>query len=194
MTLRIADFGFRIDSSFVNNPQSTIRNPQSVVGFTLIEVMLVAATLGILLVWSAPRFQQTWERFRIEGTAVELTQLLRYAHERAVSQGDIIAWSWDRSARRATLQSFERQDPSQPLPECAEGQSPLSPPLQSAPVPDGVSVAVARAEQAVDCIRFFPDGTSEPATLHVIQGRRDYTITVDGPTSRISLSAGVAAR
>ncbi len=189
MILRIANCGLRIV-----NPKSQIRNPQCRVGFTLVEVVLVAAVLGILLVSSAPRFQQVWQRLRIERTAFELTHLLRYAHERAVAQGEMIAWNWDRSERRATLRSLVQQDPPQPLPECTAEQLPLSPPVESAVVPDDVSVQVARDDQAVDCVRFFPDGTSEPATLRVTQGGHDYTIAVDGPTSRVLLSARVAAR
>src|SRR3989338_7437801 len=101
--MRSSELGIR------NDFHSAFRIPHSEfprfsqAGFTLVEVILVAVVLGMLMMVSVPRFQQTAQRLQTEQTAFALTQLLRYAHERAVAQGDEIIWVWDPETRQAHL-------------------------------------------------------------------------------------------
>ncbi len=148
-------------------------------GFTLIEVVLVAIVLAILLTATVPRFQQAAQRLHTEQTAVDLMQLLRYAHELTVAQGEAIAWVWDsdtRQARLARVADVGRQWLTEPQ-------------ARSRAIDDEISI---EGTQDVDAVTFFPDGTSEPATLHVASGRNAYTLTVDAATSQVALSAGPA--
>ncbi|MBI1992245.1 MAG: hypothetical protein HYS71_03270 [Candidatus Omnitrophica bacterium] len=175
--------------------QPTTHNPQSTIGFTLIEVVLVAALLALLLAGALPRFQATAQRLRAERAAFELAQLCRYAHERAVAQGDVIVLSWDAQGRRARLGSIAGQNPREWPADCTGEPAPLSPALESAVVPDVIAVQVVRDEQEVSCVHFFPDGTSDPTTFHLLQrGSAGYTITVDEPTSQVLLFPRSAAR
>jgi len=148
-------------------------------GFTLIEVVLVAIVLAILLTATVPRFQQAAQRLHTEQTAVDLMQLLRYAHELTVAQGEAIAWVWDsdtRQARLARVADVGRQWLTEPQ-------------ARSRAIDDEISI---EGTQDVDAVTFFPDGTSEPATLHVASGRNAYILTVDAATSQVALSAGPA--
>lgn len=155
---------------------------------------MVTVVLAVLLVAAIPRFQRTFQRLRAEQTAFEFAQLLRYAHERAVSQGGMMVVLWDAQARRAVLRvAAEPVLPDEP-PACAEASTPLVPSVESAPVPSDISISIVREDQAGECVSFFPDGTSEPATLHIAQGGLDYTVTVDAATSQVRLSIGTAAR
>lgn len=150
-------------------------------GFTLLELVLVCVVLGVLLTASLPRFQQSVERLRLERTAFELTQLLRYAHERSVGQGAELLWQWDDAARRARITA--------PPPA-------MEPVAESDRVPEGVTVTLVRDQRTVDCqcIRFFPDGTTESTLVRVDAHQRDYTLRVNGATSQILLAAGAPAR
>ena len=141
------------------------------VGFTLIEIVLVAVIIAILAAASIPRFAQTAQRLRAEHAAFEMAQLLRLAHERAVSESDETLWVWDGVTRRA------RVEPSG---------------TQGSALPEGIAVQVSRQGVPVECgcIHFFPGGTSEPLT--VIVG--PYRITVDETTSQVLLHEGAAAR
>jgi type II secretion system protein H len=163
-------------------------------GFTLIEIVLVAVVLAILLAASVPRFQQTSHRLRAEQLAFEFAQLLRYVHGRAVAQGDVIVVTWDGDRRRATLGSVKGEEPAAWPTECTASPTPLSPALESTAVPTTITVSLVRHDRAVECVNFFPDGTSEATTLHLVHRGSDYTIAIDASTSRVFLSTRAAAR
>jgi type II secretion system protein H len=175
-------------------PNSAFRTPHSNRGFTLVEIILVSAILVILLLASVPRFSQTAQRLRVEQAAFELTQLLRVAHERAVFEGQDILWVWDGRARRARIEpgsseTFrEPQDSGQPFSSRVLAES--------SPCPEGMSVSLTRTREPLDCncVRFFPEGTSEPTTLTMSFRERVYTVTVDEATSQALLSTGLAPR
>lgn len=137
------------------------------------------------MVAAIPRFQQTAQRLRAEQTASEFAQMLRYAHERAVTEGGAVAWVWDEDTRRASL-DLTGDD--------GETGAPEGRVVRSAPLAAGLSVRVTRGDELIDRVSFFPDGTSEPATLSILRRDRVYTVTVDGATSQVLLSTGPVAR
>ena len=162
-------------------------------GFTLVEIVLVAAVLVVLLVATLPRFQETSQRLHVERTAFEVAQLLRYAHGRAVSQGDVIVVTWDGDRRRASLGSLDGAEAATWPTDCSRQPLALSPPLQSVAVPETVTVNLVREDQAITCVNFFPDGTSDSTTLHLSHRALDYIVTVHGPTSYVVLATRPAA-
>ena|SRR3989338_8355195 len=162
----------------MGNRKSKIQN-RKFVGFTLVEVILVAVVLGLLLTAAVPRFQQTAQRLQTEQTAFALTQLLRYAHERAVAQGDAMVWVWDAEARQAYLESVQGDNPPQRIKENV---------ARSRPIRGNITVSLVREGSEVDTVTFSPDGTSEPATLQVSQPPFSYTVTVDASTSQPHLA------
>ena len=136
--------------------------------------------LALLLTVSVPKFQQTALRLQTEQTAFELTQLLRYAHERAVVQGRPMVWVWDAPSRRARVASVGEDGQRQWLTEHVS---------RSRPVRGDIEVTLARDNAQVDAVTFSPDGTSEAATLRVDRAPFHYTVTVDATTSEPSLTA-----
>ena len=130
----------------------------------MIELVLVALIIAVLAAASIPRLSGTALRLRAEQAAFEMAQLLRLAHEQAVSEGRDATWTWDDTVRRV------RVDPSGTL---------------GSPLPGAMSVQVSRSGELVECgcVRFFPAGTSEAAAITV----GPYTITVDAQTSRVLL-------
>jgi len=161
-------------------------------GFTLIEVVLVSIVLVILLAASLPAFLSTSQRLRAEHAAFEFAQLLRYAHARAVSDDAVAVWTWDGQLRRAQVRVVPQTD-GQPA-ECSAINPAAAPVAQSAPLPEELAVRIQLNDQPAACAGFFPDGTGDPVTVHLIQGARDYAITVHGATSQVVLAAGAAAR
>ena len=160
-------------------------------GFTLIELSLVVVTLGILLLAATPRLQQTAQRLRAEQAATELTQLMRFAHEQAVSSGQETVWMWDAASHRARVESVSEEDGDQFRDAPSQGLI-----TQSAPVPGGISIDVKRTEEPRDCwcVHFFPEGTSEQVTLTVRLSEQTFTATVDEATSQVLLFSGTAPR
>ena len=162
----------------MGNRKSKIEN-RKFVGFTLVEVILVAVVLGLLLTAAVPKFQQTAQRLQTEQAAFSLAQLLRYAHERAVIQGRAAVWVWNVEERRARVAQLEDDGQRQWLTEHVS---------RSRPVREDIAVALVRDGAEVDAVTFFPDGTSEPATLQVAHHPFSYTVTIDAATSQPALS------
>jgi type IV fimbrial biogenesis protein FimT len=59
-------------------------------GFTLIEIMVVIAILGILLAIALPNFTSTIRRFRTDGIRDDITASLRFARSEAIRTGSPI--------------------------------------------------------------------------------------------------------
>ena len=169
-----------------------------VLGFTLIELVLVASVIAILLAASIPQFVQTAQRLRIEQQAFALTQQLRYAHELAVSEANEIIWMWDPTARQAQLLQVLTGADRRVSIQKASGRAATSPTLdESASLgsPNERNLLGCPADAGgADCVHFFPDGTSESVTLPLHAPARAYTIQVDGATSQVVLKTGFPAR
>ena len=155
-------------------------------GFTLVELVVVAVVIAILLSGAIPRLQQVAQRMRAEQAAFELAHLLRVAHEQAISGGEEIVWVWDNDTVRARLESAGSGGDAPP---------PLPLGFTSGPLPGQLTVEVLRDGEPVDCrcVRFFPGGTSEPATLTVGLRQQMFTLNVDAATGYVRLSAGAVA-
>ena len=172
---------------------SAFRPPRGHPGFTLIEVVLIAAIISILLAASLPRFQRTAQRLRLEQSAFALAQALRFAHELSVTDGAEVVWAW-RGGEQAD-RIWERGEADEPWRDRS--------PSARATLTGGVSLAVDPAEFPLGCpeplassacIHFFPDGTSEPTTVTLRLDAHTYRVTVDGTTSDALLFAGPAPR
>ena len=149
------------------------------VGFTLVELALVVMILGLLLTLSIPRLHATAQRLRVEQAAFELAQLLRLAHEYAVADGREMVWVWEPSARRAHVES--------------SGEAPTSARevvLTGATIPDPIAVRLDRRDGRgeCDCVRFFPEGTSESASVSIGMDSSLYIATVDEATGQVLLA------
>ena len=152
-------------------------------GFTLIELVLVAVVIAILLTAAVPRLQQSARRMRAEQAAFELAHLLRAAHEQAITGSVETVWIWDSEFLRARV-------------ERSSGSAGSGSAFKSSTLPQGLTVSLVRDGAAVECqcVRFFPEGTSEPTTLTVRLNEDVFTATVDETTSQVRVSAGPVAR
>lgn len=172
---------FFLPSSFIPLPS----------GFTLIELALVSAAIGILLVATVPRFQQKTQQLRAEQGAFALAQSLRYARERAIVEGKDVRWTWDEVHHGMTLEALDG----------AEAAVLTLPAGARATLPEGAMVTVTREEAPIECrcLLFAPDGTSgegsgPPTDIHLTVQRFAYDIAIDAPTGRVTLTQGPAPR
>ena len=157
-------------------------------GFTLIELVLVMVVLALLLTATLPRFLGVSERLQAEQAAFEFAQLLRYARERAITQGRQTTWVWDDQTRRAHLEAAGDAD----LPAAIEEGG-----ARSRPLMPGATLDLATSSGGAvdcDCVHFFPNGTGDPVTLTVEIPQAAYAIDVDGATGQVLVSARTAAR
>ncbi len=159
-------------------------------GFTLIELVFVMVIVSILLASTAPRFHHTQNRLQTEQFAFQLAQLLRYAHERAVTEMQEVVWVWDEKERRLQLEVVRADQTSgQLVSETLEDRFTIQEPL-----PDDLEILPTRHDVPVDRIRFFPDGTSERTSIKIQRDHAEYVVNVDPATSDAKVSARTAAR
>lgn len=162
-------------------------------GFTLIELMLVLVVVAILATATVPRLQESMRRLRAEQVTAELMNLMRAAREQAIAAQAETQWSWDAANRRAVVDLAAAEEDDE-----AAGESPPSVNrLTGARAPEGVTVTVSRQGDPVECacLRFFPDGTSEPGQLSIHLFEHTLTARLDETTGQAALlSPGSAAR
>ncbi len=154
-------------------------------GFTLIELSLVAVALVILLAAAMPRLSEAAGRLRLEQAAFGMARVLRAGHELAVTQDRVMSYAWEAQTRRARLAYVEDDGRLTWL---------TGPAGQGEPVPAAVTVSLeVRDADDQDRLLFFPDGTSQEATLRLADARHAYTITVDAATGQPRLAAADAS-
>lgn len=141
----------------------------------------MAVALALLLAGAVPHFAAAAGRLRMEQAAFGMARTLRSAHELAVTQERVVTWAWDEATRRARL-AQAGEDGRVSWLTGAIGQTDV--------VPSALTVAVDFEEsEEPGQLLFFPDGTSQPGTLHLSDARGGYTITVDATTGQPRLAA-----
>jgi len=63
------------------------KNVHKINGFTLIEVVLVIAILGLLSVVAIPNFKNTLAKYKLETAAKELAQNIRVTQQKSITKG-----------------------------------------------------------------------------------------------------------
>ena len=90
-------------------------------GFTLIEILLVVAILGVIAGLSLPDFQKTYERIELSQAANNIAYLMRYAQSRSIIQRRNLQFICDSDGKRYWL----TQEARLPIEEKGGGQARL---------------------------------------------------------------------
>jgi general secretion pathway protein H len=139
-------------------------------GFTLLEVVVVLAVLGLGLVLLAARGPPRSAALEIRAAAGELAQALRLARPRAIAGNQPVGFTLDVARRSWGVDgSAER----------------VLPPAFA------LSIRAAATEtlgDRVGAIRFAPDGSSTGGWIGISDGRRQVQIGVDWLSGRVTLA------
>jgi len=139
-----------------------MRKPE---GFTLIELMVVVALLGIFAAIAVPSFTQFIANNRTQSLNNELLALLQYARSTAVEERVTI-----KACQESGGWTVKRKD-------CTSS----SEAVRRMEIPNGASITSAQNE-----IAFRYNGTATEATLHTCRGDdfvNGFTVTVKGAGS-----------
>ena len=177
-------------------------------GFTLIEIMLVAAAIVILMAATMPNLKGVTERLRLETAASHLAQQLRFAQQQAIVRDEDVVWTWDveRQQSQLYLITEERNESIiAPLNEQRlQGRlfAELPTEIELTRDQDGLSCTDGRLTEGCGrcvCVHFHPDGTlqdgsSKPIRMILTHDKSSYTIRVDPPTGHVALLHGAVAQ
>jgi len=146
------------------------RNGRHAAGFTLLE-LLVALAIVALLITVTPALLERLPGMRLRAADQALADTLRRLREQALRDGDATEIDIDPVTRRYVL--------------------------TSSPTPHVLPAVVERLEvttigqmrpDAVERLRFFPDGSATGAVIRLWHGRQSAAVAIDWLTGRISTS------
>lgn len=139
-------------------------------GFTLIELIVVLAIMGLVVALASPRLHRALPKAELAASAGELAAALRHTRARAIAQGRPAALVVDIGAARYG-------------PAGAPGH----------PLPKGVEVEIETAADAIDpvarraAMTFYADGTAAGGRIVLRRGSRAYHLDIDWLTGRIAV-------
>lgn len=153
-------------------PDFCLRQPGSrrAAGFTLIEMIVVLAILGLALALFAA-YRPPWSAaLSLKGTAAELAEELRLARAEAIARDRPVALVLDLAHRRYRV----GDKPARPLP-----------PHLSIRL---LTIADERRGPEDGAIRFNPDGSSTGGRIALSGGARTIAVGVDWLTGRVTVA------
>lgn len=132
-----------------------------------------------------PRFASTAERLRVERSASEVAQALRYAHARSVTENKGMLWRWNAEQRKGSLYAVTVDGTETELTDRFSASQPIT---------AVASVEMTGPDGPIDEVHFYPDGTAEAASFTLTHGKRIYSVQVDAATSQVLYTTRSAPR
>ncbi len=138
-------------------------------GFTLIEIIVVIALIGIVATVAALSFSRSLSGARIEAASRDLVAALRYTRGQAIVKGE----------QKVLMLDLEHNTWQAP------GKGSID-------LPKDMELRLTTAQQELvdenkGGIRFFPDGSSTGGNIAVVLGEREWKINVGWLTGEITL-------
>ncbi len=148
-------------------------------GFTLIELVIVAAIILVLAAVSTPLFRAAYSNLEIKDSAYSIEKMMRYAETSAVMEERAYKIAFDFEKRAYWLLAQDPKDPKEVF-EKAEGRF-----GEKFFLPKGLSLAGDKDE-----VIFLPNGRSTKATVSVIDKvkKKGFDIKNSGRPGRIEIS------
>jgi type II secretion system protein H len=167
-------------------------------GFTLIEIMIVVAIMGIVLTMGVPMVYKAWHKAPMNKAVSDIVEVCSHARALAILQGKPVDVVFHPKENRLEVGSPLASAPEQPA--VARGQPPVPVVQQvSAPAPTGAGLSAHLSEKVlielmdinklphefrdddVAHVRFFPNGTCDELTLILVSDqneRREITLEI----------------
>ncbi len=152
-------------------PLAAERHRRASAGFTLIELIVVLAIMGLVVALASPRLHRALPGAELAAGAEELAAALRRTRARAIAGGHRAALLIDIEAARYALAG----GPGRRLPK-------------------GIEVEIRTAADALDPIArraamtFYADGTAAGGRIVLRRGTRAYRLDIDWLTGRITVA------
>lgn len=127
--------------------------------FTLIELFLVLAIIGIIVGVSLPKFRNNFNYLQLSNFSSDLQAFINYLHQRAIVEGDLIYLTMDSQGHEYWAQVKDNDQR-----------------LRTYRIPDNVTMEISRKE-----IFFYPNGDIDKATISLTNtNRQNIKLTTEG--------------
>ncbi len=146
-------------------------------GFTLLELIFVAAILIFITVLAVPRFRGSFNFLVARNFAFDVASFARYAQAMAITDATVNRLTLDTEKKVLKIESYAGMEyAGEELVEIWRlEKSKLMPDLVSVDLKDGK-----------DRIKFYPDGTADEAVINITaSGGKSYTISIEGVTGYV---------
>ena len=148
-------------------------------GFTMIEVLVTIALMGIIMAFSVSGWGRYARAHEQSGTAQELRSALRSVQQRAVTEGVSMCVSFNTTSYTVWRAACGSPNAKVQGPVQVNGRARLATPV----------FTPLTAAQAANTVVFTPRGTASQGDVHVTRpgSTKDYKVAVEGFTGRVSL-------
>ena len=161
--------------------------------FTLIELMIVVAIIGLVAAMSVPSILQTFRKDGMRKALDEVQQVLIGARSRAIYSNRTTEVIFHPAEKRMEIADAPADDSVMPLAGATANNSGAPPPPPNAQsslvLPDNVDIAMLDINlldygaSDVARVRFFPNGTCDELTLVLHSGDAWQKITLEFSTA-----------
>jgi general secretion pathway protein H len=133
-------------------------------GFTLLELLVVLAVMTLLIGAVPIVMTGGLSGLELQVAARDVADTLRHARGRAIALNDEVVFALDRESGRYAV------TPGQRAGALAEGTE-----------------AVVKPNNALDTVRFFPDGGSTGGRITISRDQQSYDVRIDWLTGQVTV-------
>src|SRR3989304_837113 len=153
-------------------------------GYTLIELSLIILLIGVILVFVLPKLDNIGDT-KLRTTARQLAGKIQSLYDESVLKKKPYQIIFDISNRTYTFSQI-RDEETSILSDSGQETS-LSDKVY---IKDIVMETEGKITEGKVAIRFYPDGYVEKKTIHLSDGKKDYTLATAPLTCKVKISEG----
>ena len=153
-------------------------------GYTLIELSLIILLIGVILVFVLPKLDNIGDT-KLRTTARQLAGKIQSLYDESVLKKKPYQIIFDISNRTYTFSQIRDEETSS-LSDSGQETS-LSDKVY---IKDIVMETEGKITEGKVAIRFYPDGYVEKNTIHLSDGKKDYTLATAPLTGKVKISEG----
>lgn len=161
-------------------------------GFTLIELIIVMIIIGLASGLVGIVINRTSGNFELKSVTKDLSAVLRYARNQAITEKKIYCFVIDKSERMYTVYTDRKksEDAAEDTINIDGGKGKYIQ-VVNKPIPDEMEMTVQGMDLDTPFIEFFPVGNSSGGVIEVTNRKGSvYYITVNRITGKVDVGRG----
>ncbi len=153
-------------------------------GYTLIELSLIILLIGVILVFVLPKLDNLGDA-KLRTTARQLAGKIQSLYDESVLKKKPYQLVFDITNRTYSFSEMNEEE-SSVISDSAH-ETTLSDKVY---IKDIVMEADGKITEGKVVIRFYPDGYVEKNTIHISDGKKDFTLLTAPLTGKVKISEG----